>query len=652
VRSNRSGLICLWVGVILLAAVLGWLVYRADLASRRWHAIDGHLSLLQSRLEDGTGDPAFLRQQVQDLRGEIHGLAADAAPFLPLLPHLRWVPVYGGDLAAAPALLHLADRLVEAADVMAEMMAPLEGSQGMESVPLLAQTLAAHQADLAYVEALLRDAQAIRSSIDRSNLSPGLARRLAWVDSYLPRLQRALPVLRQAPDMLGFYCPRTYLLLGQNQDELRPTGGYISVAGHLVLEQGRIVAVEMHDSYTVDDLSQPYPRPPEPLYTIMGADLWLLRDADWSPDFPSNARQAAELYWMGQGVAVDGVIAFDQAALPLLLREIGALEVPGASGVDEVTADNVIELLRLRWAPGPGQDLSGEWWKQRKSFILRLTQAALQRLQRGDLGPNPLSLARSLSQALEEKHILLAGRQPAWAQALGASHWDGALQPGQGDLLAVVDANLGFNKASALVERRTDYQVSLRPDGGAAAYTSLVYRHLSQKEVSLCQITPRYDPVYADMMDRCYWDYVRLVVPKGALLRSAPHIVVPAQALLRARDSAGQVDVEELPAGYVTWGQLLLLAPGEMVALDFTYELPAGTAARQADGTWLYRLRLPKQPGTDHPEWRVAVRLPPGARLLSSTPQAGGESSQDLTYQFSQDVDREILIRYQLGGNP
>ncbi|MEJ2556981.1 MAG: hypothetical protein P8186_12270 [Anaerolineae bacterium] len=151
-RSNRSGLICLWVGVILLAAVSGWLAYRADRASRRWHAMDGHLSLLQSQLEDGTADPAFLRQQVQDLRGEIHGLAADAAPFMPLLPHLRWMPVYGGDLAAAPALLRLADRLVEAADVMAEIAVPLEGSQGMESVPLLAQTLAtpaAHAASAA-----------------------------------------------------------------------------------------------------------------------------------------------------------------------------------------------------------------------------------------------------------------------------------------------------------------------------------------------------------------------------------------------------------------------------------------------------------------------------------------------------------------------
>jgi hypothetical protein len=473
---------------------------------------------------------------------------------------------------------------------------------------------------------------------------------LDLVDDYLPRLRQALPLLQQAPDMLGVYCPRTYLVLAQNQDELRPTGGYITAAGHLVLDRGRMVAVEMRDSYAVDDLSVPYPRPPAPLYVYMGADLWLLRDANWSPDFPTSAHQAAAFYWLGQGVAVDGVIAVDQAALSLLLAGLGPVEVTTPAGVDKVTADNVVDLLRLRWAPGPGQDRSGEWWKRRKSFMVSLAQAMLGRLQHGGRDLKPLLLARSLDQALKEKHILLASDHPAWAQALAAPDWDGALRSESGDLLAVIDANVGFNKASAIVERETDYQVSLHLDGSAVAYVSLIYRHRSQKTVATCQITPRYDPVYTDMMDRCYWNYVRLLVPGGATLRSTPGIVVPAAALLRGQATTGQVDVEELPSGVMAWGQLFLLAPGETAALDFTYELPAGTASRQPDDTWLYRLRLPKQPGTDRWPWRVAVRLPEGARLLSSTPPATSEDRGNLMYQLSQDTDQEISVRYRLGG--
>jgi hypothetical protein len=653
VKSRRLCLICLWSGLLMLAAVLGWLVYRADLVSHRLDAIDGHLAALQGNLDQPFGQ-ALVREHLVGLQGEIDGLAGDAAPFVAVTPYLRWVPAYGGDLAAAPALLRLADRLARAATIMADILQPMDADAGLESLPAVAQSLAAHQTDLSMVEALLLDAQAIRPSIDRDSLSPSLAKRLDLVDVALPRLRQALPLLRQMPDMLGVYCPRTYLILAQNQDELRPTGGYITAAGHLVLDRGRIVTFEMRDSYAVDDLSLPYPRPPLPLYTIMGADLWLLRDANWSPDFPTSARQAAELYWLGQRVAVDGVIAVDQAALPLLLKGLGSVEVSTSAGVDTVTAENVIKLLRLRWAPAPGQNLSGEWWKQRKSFMVSLGQAALERLRGGGQATNtemePLLLAQGLDQALREKHILLSSDHAAWAQALATLGWDGALRAQPGDLLAVIDANVGFTKASAVVERQTDYQVSLGQDGSAAAYVSLVYHHTSQKAIAACQITPRYDPVYTDMMDCCYWDYVRLVVPKGATLRSAPHIVVPAEAMLRGQATTGQVDTEELPTGVLAWGQLFLLAPGETAALDFAYELPAGTAARQADGGWLYRLRLPKQPGTDRRPWQVTVRLPEGARLSRSTPAATAQDGAALVYRLAQDTDQEIVVQYRLGG--
>jgi hypothetical protein len=650
-RSRGLGLICLWSGVVLLACVLGWLIYRADLVSRRLVAIDTRLTGLQDSLDDQTLDQALIRQELQGLDREISGLTSDASPFISVAPHLRWVPIYGGDLAAAPALLHLAHRLTRAGVTLAEIMAPLDASVGAETLPVLAQTLAAHQEGLAQVEALLLDAQAIRSSIDQDTLSPALAQRLAWVDTYLPHLRQALPLLQQAADMMGAYCPRTYLLLGQNQDELRPTGGYITVAGHLVWDQGRIASVEMRDTYALDDLSRFHPRPPEPLYAYMGADLWLLRDANWSPDFPTSARQAAQFYWTDQRVAVDGVIAFDQAALPRLLEELGTIEVVSASGVDTVTAQNVMDLLQQRWAPGPGQTLSGEWWKQRKSFMLSLTQALLDHLQRQDLSLNTFSFAQDLNQALREKHILLASDHPAWAQVLAGLNWDGAIRPGPGDLLAVVDANVGFNKASAVVERQTDYQVKLHADGSATAYASLVYQHHSQKDVSVCQITPRYDPVYTDMMDRCYWNYVRLLVPEGTKLNLAPHSVVPATALLRDQGTDGQVDAEILPAGYIAWGQLLLLAPGETAVLDFAYDLPVGTATRQPDGTWQYLLRLPKQAGTDRRNWQVSVQLPEGARLLRSMPQALSASQTTLTYELSLDTDQEIIVRYRLGGD-
>jgi hypothetical protein len=86
---------------------------------------------------------------------------------------------------------------------------------------------------------------------------------------------------------------RTYLILAQNSDELRATGGFISAAGVVRLENGRITDMKLTDSYAVDDLDQPHPLAPGPLAEQMGAQILLLRDSNWSPDFPASAEVAS-----------------------------------------------------------------------------------------------------------------------------------------------------------------------------------------------------------------------------------------------------------------------------------------------------------------------------------------------------------------------
>ena len=77
---------------------------------------------------------------------------------------------------------------------------------------------------------------------------------------------------------LGADGPRTYLLLAQNNDELRATGGFISGAGHVTIDRGKITSLILKDSYAVDTWDQPHPEPPGPLRKYMATDLWVLRD--------------------------------------------------------------------------------------------------------------------------------------------------------------------------------------------------------------------------------------------------------------------------------------------------------------------------------------------------------------------------------------
>jgi hypothetical protein len=492
---------------------------------------------------------------------------------------------------------------------------------------------------------------------------------LAWhvysaLGRYLPTLHAGVQLAMAAPELLGADGPRTYLILAQNEDELRPTGGFISATGLVTFDRGRITQLTFRDSYAVDDLSKPYPEPPWPLRDYMLADLWLFRDINWSPDFPTTARQAAEVYEYGRGVRVDGVIAVDQAALRYLLEGLGSVTIE-ATG-ETVSAANVIEAIRAHWQPAPGQGLTGEWWRQRKSFLGDLAAAIRRKVESGPAALDMPGLAWAIKRALDEKHILVYLLSHAEAQstqrvshisqagaveALRRLGWDGAVHQESGDYLMVVDANVGFNKASALVTKQIDYQVVLQADGSAGALATVTYRHGGARQGERCRPEIRYDPVYVQMMERCLWDYVRLYVPGGATLKQGPAIVVPAEQMLSGRATGGTVDVESAEEGKVSFGLLFVLAPGEMTSLQYAYDLPVGLVGRiDSVDEWRYDLLVQRQPGTDGAPVQVTVTLPEGASLIASEPAPAAVSGSQVKYRFDLVQDRSVSLRYQAVG--
>jgi hypothetical protein len=591
--------------------------------------------------------PALLTQ-VGGLAEQVEILHTEAAPFFPLLPYLAWLPGYGADLQAAPQLLGAGYDLSQAVQLVLAAMPPASwaGTTAAEvrEPDQLARSLARlrpAQADLRGLVDRLRARQAGLATMQIEALSPKMQPYARLLVERLPTIVDGLAVITALPKLLGVDSPRTYLILASNSDELRPTGGYITAAGHLTFNGGHLTEFVMQDSYAVDRLSESYPYPPQPLYEYMAADYWVLRDVSWSPDFPAAARQAIELYELGRGLSADGVISFDQQALVFLLQGLGPVKVEGQT----VNSENVIKLMRQNWAPDVGQGLDRAWWLERKSFMVALGEAVEQKLE-AEVGPAQLpALAQGLGQAAREKHLLIY-LEP-WAEQISFLNQPlpGALATVSGDYLMIVDANLGFNKASAGVARHLAYQVRLQADGGAQAQATVSYRHQVPKRGSGCDITIRYDPVNEQNIQRCYWNYVRLVAPQGAELLHGPAERVEARYLLRGQATSGALDVEPVGPDKVSWGQLTLLPPAESLTLRYDYRLPAQTA-RPVTGGWEYRLCLQKQPGTLKTPADVSLTLPAGAELIDSQPAPLRRHDNILLYEFSLQTDQHLLVRY------
>lgn len=590
--------------------------------------------------------------QLGQVGADLMGIKAESGSVLALARHLGWVPVVGGDLAAAPELLEMGIGVSEAGDLIFEGMAPLltflERSDEGSSASLgetLASTLMEGQPQFAAAKAELETVRQGRERICDQCLSPRTGRLVERFDGYLSLLETSVQGLSIAPHLLGADEPRTYLLLAQNDDELRATGGFISSVALLRVENGQVVGLDFRDSYAVDDLSKPHPSPPQPLEGYMLAQIWLLRDANWYPDFPTSAGAARDLYELDQGVVVDGIIAADLVAVKSLVAALGPIHLGEYD--EEVNADNVIELMRHYWASPGGEGQTGDWWLHRKDFMGAVLGEMMSKIDT-DIGSVDLSrLIQVLSRCLGERHIVIYVFDPAVSGLLAEQGWDGALRATAGDFLMVVDTNTGFNKVNPNVETSVEYEVLVQGDGILRNRVSVHYRNHSGSLVTQCVQEAAYPPTYEEMMEGCYWDYLRLYVPERAQLLQGPQVTLP-EGSLRARDMglAGTIlppKVGPVEAGRNVFATFFVVPPGEEREMVFQYQLPSETLVRDGSRT-SYRLLVQKQPGTAAIPLQVGVRLPEGSEVLSARPEATSVIDGEVVFQTDLRVDRQFQV--------
>jgi hypothetical protein len=636
-----------WWVLLLLIVVL--LVVAAVWAAR----IVGHAWWLKARLDalqamaEGNLDQVDRQAAialVHGLHADVTALQSDVRPFLWLTPYLGWVPRYGGDIQASPHLLAMGSALMDSADILLDAFSPLLEDAPGDPIQRGLQALSDARPDLRAARAQLEAAAEARARVDAGRLSPRVRGWVDRLDRYLPLAEMAVEAGMSAPGLLGVDGPRTYLILAQNDDELRPTGGFITGVGLIQVEGGSIAELSFADSYAVDDFSKPYPAPPRPLWDYMLAELWLFRDSNWSPDFPTAAGQVAYFYEYGTGQVTDGVIALDTQALRLLVEALEPLRIPGAA--EPITGDNVVDWIRqARGGAPPGEEFM-DWLTQRKDFIGPLALALRLRLEKGEV--DWPTLARAVEQGLQEKHILVYVADPEAAALLSRQGWDGAVSSPVGDYLLVVDSNLGFNKVNPLVNETLEYRVSLGADGLAQGELQIGYHNRSQGSATDCDPAPRYGADYIADMHRCYWDYLRVYVPEGSRLTVATPAPLPEASLYHRK--WGRAGRETLTIGPPELGKqvfavYLLIPRGESREQRFQYGLPQGAVRREGED-WVYALKVQKQPGSRAWPLTVTIVLPEGAHSIASDPAPTEQRGSEIIYRWRLDRDRTLQIRY------
>lgn len=587
-------------------------------------------------------------------QSDIDALRTALAPWNWLTANLGWVPMYGGDIKQSADLLSMASDLSGAAGIACKSAVPIwqsiRGNGSTVGAAGLTAMLLDAQPGLEQSQSLLERAQEARQRIDPTLLSPMSSEWLKRADGYSSMLGEALSVGVALPRLLGASNegPKTYLVLVQNEDELRPTGGFITAVGKLVVWQGKLIGWNIVDSYAVDDMSKAYPPAPWQMRAFMNIPIMTFRDSNWFPDFPTTVEWAEYLYAYSNAYSVNGVIAVDQHLLKSILSITGPLYVQEIDAT--VSADNVEQVMRAQKVPPPAQLQDPDWY--RKHFMNPLSAAILSRVLSGD-GLSWEKMLGAIVGELDQRHLLVQVDDPSTAKLLAEQGWDGAIRRDPGDFLMVVDTNVGYNKTNAVLSTRLAYDVDLTNPADPRSNLQVFQHNSASGQGGACNQRPggadRSSQEFWYAIDRCYYGYLRVYVPAGSRLTTeSTHGVSRDEMIMLDQDVPARVDELEAPSpGIIGFGTLGVVPIGGDLGTALGFALPTDVLQTQPDGRdSVYQLRVQKQPGTGAVAISVRVHLPSGAQIQSVSPGSFLRSGDSLLFELALKTDVVIRVQF------
>jgi hypothetical protein len=395
-------------------------------------------------------------------------------------------------------------------------------------------------------------------------------------------ITEARPALEIAPSALGATTPKTYLLLFQNDKEIRATGGFLTAYSFVKLDKGHLSTTASDDIYHLDEKLLEVCKnkicpltPPAPLVKYLPeADgkprsAWSMRDSNLSPDIPTAAKEFERMYAMlGDNQSFDGIIYIDTKVVEDLIAITGPIDVFGTNFSAENNSkcncsDVIYELEHYAEVAAQGE-------KDRKAVLGTLMQQMLGKV----LGAGPDKMPEFLNAGVNlanGKHILVYMHDQKTESALSQLGWTGEIKKTDGDYLHINDSNFAGGKSNLYVDQKVTLNIDTSSDQVKHTLT-IEYKNPQQ---------------FNSWLNGINRDYVRIYVPQGS-------------KLVTSKGSEGAVSsFDEL--GKTVFEAFITVRPQNSRVLSFEYTTPNPSKTNP------YPLLIQKQPGAK--DFPYAIKL-------------------------------------------
>ena len=586
IASNISKFLLL---LVLIAVIVGGAVYLS---------ISGPIKSITKRVDNlqkigntaseiaKSQDLVAMKKLLSDSQVEIAGIKEDWQK----ISWLKSFPVIKNYYSDGIAVLGAADDIIDGGKIAIDGIAPYADVIGLKGlattgdgaktaadrISFIVETLDKLRPQLSDIGNKLSLAKVKIDKVDPmrypiayrgKSIRPQIIQAITLLDQASSLVNDAKPILEAAPYLLGKDKPIKYLLLFQNEAELRPTGGFLTGYAVIEVNKGKISILQSDDIYKLDEKLPKRIPAPEPIKKYHpNVPYWYMRDQNLSPDFRSSMDTFMANYDLTGSPEVDGVIAVTTKVLVDLLKVTGKIGVPGFGNFSAETdprcncpsAFYELQMLAGSEEPVIWDSISGKIIKapanygNRKLFLGPVMYSVLANVMAQPKAKFPELFSTILS-LISGKQIMMYSFDPTSQSAVEAFNIAGRVRvvPENEDYLMVVDTNFSGGKTNIWVRYEASQVIEVGNDGSVTKTLTLNYTNPQEGSVTIES---------GRRLNGMFRDWLRVYVPKGSTLLESKGF------------ETGEAVGEDLDK--TTFEGFFTLAPLNVKSITLKYKLP------------------------------------------------------------------------------
>jgi len=443
-------------------------------------------------------------------------------------------------------------------------------------------------------------------------------------------------ILESLPDIVGSDGRKNYLVLLENNAELRGSGGFIGSLALVTFENGKLAELKLEDIYSVDGALKGHVDPPDEVLHYLGQPNWYLRDSNVNPDFPLSAKRAAWFFEKERGIIPDGVISLDLSFVRLILESVGPVKLPGYQ--ETITAQNFFSIAEKESEAGffPGST-------QKKDFLSLFLNALVNKLN-SEKNPIGFSLLSKINQAVDEKHLQFYFADAKIQDVFESLNVTGEIKnpsclPNDScisDMAFFAENNFGANKANFFIKRKITRKIIIGRDGNITENIAITYKNESPSNSWPGGNYSNYIKFYAPLQSK-------LLTINQDNKKAVIDTTLTEDKIKKLQKDEFLV-IEATEGAKTTWATLVNIPVKKEKTIEINYELPNKLLLKSK--TPSLEIYQQKQAGLDNDPFDLSVEFPSFFKVSQISPQEKGIVANDSVISYNSDlsVDRKLNI--------